>query len=179
MSFSEWIGNLENWFFTVLALGLLAGAYLVVQSRNVVHSAIGLVIATAASAGLFLLLGAEFVGWTLVLVNIGAVIVLFLFGIMITRAPLGYETDLSHPTTVRVTAAIVAGSLFGLISWSMIDAFGASEIPIGPGPTRTADIGASMFTNYVIPFEVMSFLLLAALVGGIVLARQDPAEMSE
>ena len=101
MSFSEWIGNLENWFFTVLALSLLAGSYLVVQSRNVVHAAIGLVIATAGLAGLFLLLGAEFVGWTLVLVNIGAVIVLFLFGIMITRAPLGYETDLSHPTTPR------------------------------------------------------------------------------
>lgn len=139
----------------------------------------GLILTLGSSAGLFLLLGAEFVAWTLVMVYIGAVIVLFLFGIMITRAPLGYEADLSHPMSVRVTAAVVSGALFALIGWAFLDAFEAVEFPPAEGPTRTVDIGTSMFTNYVIPFEIMSFLLLAALVGGIVLARQDPEEVPE
>ncbi len=179
MSLGDWIGQLENWVFAILAIGTLSGAFLVVHSRNVIHAALGLVLTLGSLAGLFLLLGAEFVAWTLVMVYIGAVIVLFLFGIMITRAPLGYETDLSHPTSVKVTAAIVSGSLFALIGWAFLDAFGSVEFAAVDGPTRTADIGISMFTNYVIPFEVMSVLLLAALIGGIVLARQDPEEEDE
>jgi NADH-quinone oxidoreductase subunit J len=179
MSFGDWIGQLENWVFAILAIGTLSGAFLVVHSRNVIHAALGLVLTLGSLAGLFLLLGAEFVAWTLVMVYIGAVIVLFLFGVMITRAPLGYETDLSHPTSVKVTAAIVSGSLFALIGWAFLDAFESVEFAAVDGPTRTADIGISMFTNYVIPFEVMSVLLLAALIGGIVLARQDPEEEDE
>ncbi len=175
----DWLGEVENWVFAVLAIAMVYSAIRVVTTKNVVHAALYLVIALGGSAAIFLLLGAEFVAWTVVLVYIGAVIVLFLFGIMITRAPLGYETKLSHPKRVQIGAALASGALFVLIGGSMLDAFGDDPLPAAVDPTRTGDIGQSIFERFVIPFEVVSFVLLAALIGGIVLARQDPSVEEE
>jgi len=174
---SDWFSEAENWVFLVIALPMVVAAFRAVTSRNVVHSVLFLVVALAASAGLFLLIGAEFVAWTVVLVYIGAVIVLFLFGIMITRAPLGMETQLSHSTQTKVGAAIVAGALFALISVAAFQGFGDAEMMTSP--TRAAEVGQSIFERFVIPFEVVSVVLLAALIGGIVLARRDPDESGE
>ena len=174
---SDWISHPENLVFAVITLVMLVAGFRAVTSRNVVHSVLFLVVALAGSAALFLLLGAEFVAFTVVLVYIGAVIVLFLFGIMITRAPLGMETQLSHSTQTKVGAAIVAGALFALITIATIDGFGDAEFVASP--TRTEDIGLSIFQRFVIPFEVVSVVLLAALIGGIVLARRDPEEADE
>lgn len=169
---SDWISYPENSVFLILALAMVGSGLRAVTSRNVVHSVLFLVVAVASSAALFLLLGAEFVAWTVVLVYIGAVIVLFLFGIMITRAPLGYETQLSHSNQTKVGAAIVSGALFALISITAIQGFGDAEVVTSP--TRTEDIGLSIFNRFVVPFEAVSIVLLAALIGGIVLARRDP-----
>ncbi len=175
MTFGDWIGNLENWVYLVLAVVMLYAAMRVVTTKNVVHAALYLVVSLGGSAAIFLLLGAEFVAWTVVLVYIGAIVVLFLFGIMITRAPMGYETKLSHPPRVRVGAALASGALFLLIGGSMLDAYGGDTMPAAVDPTRAADVGQSIFDRFVIPFEVVSFVLLAALIGGIVLARRDPS----
>ena len=169
---SDWFSQAENWVFLVIAAPMVFAAFRSVTSRNVVHSVLFLVVALAASAGMFLLIGAEFVAWTVVLVYIGAVIVLFLFGIMITRAPLGVETQLSHSNQTKVGAAIVAGAIFALISIAAMQGFGDAEMTAAP--TRAAEVGQSMFQRFVIPFEVVSVVLLAALIGGIVLARRDP-----
>ena len=169
---SDWFSQAENWVFLVIALPMAFAALRAVTSRNVVHSVLFLVVALAASAALFLLIGAEFVAWTVVLVYIGAVIILFLFGIMITRAPLGMETELSHSRQTKIGAAIVSGALFALISIVTIQGFGDAELTTSP--TRTEEIGQSIFERFVIPFEVVSVVLLAALIGGIVLARRDP-----
>jgi NADH-quinone oxidoreductase subunit J len=178
MTFDDWLGTPENWVFLVIAVPMVFAAWRVVASQNVVHAVLYLVATLAASAGLFLLLGAEFVAWTLVLVYIGAVIVLFLFGIMITRAPIGREVALSHSVQVRIPAAVVSFALFLLMGGAMLEAF-ANE-PLGAtDPTRTIDVGASIFERFVVPFEVVSVVLLAALIGGIVLARRDPDEMTE
>jgi NADH-quinone oxidoreductase subunit J len=174
MSFGDWIGNMENWIYMALAFAMIYSAFRVVTTKNVVHAALFLVVALGGSAGLFLLLGAEFVAWTVVLVYIGAIVVLFLFGIMITRAPMGYETKLSHPRRVRVGAALSSFALFLLIGGSMRQAYGGDVMPPSVDPTRATDIGQSIFERFVIPFEVVSFVLLAALIGGIVLARKDP-----
>jgi|SRR3970282_248950 len=124
---------------------------------------------------MFLMLGAEFVGWTVVLVYIGAVIILFLIGIMITRAPLTKSVDLSEPLSAKVPAALLSVILFGVVAWAVVESFGLDTIPLPDEATRTGDLGLSLFTSWVIPFEVVSFVLLAALIGGIVLARRDPA----
>ena len=174
---SDWISHPENIVFLILGLVMVGAGFRSVTSRNVVHAVLFLVVALAASAGLFLLLGAEFVAWTVVLVYIGAVIVLFLFGIMITRAPLGMETQLSHSNQTKIGAAIVAGALFALISVAALQGFGDTEFVASP--TRTDEIGLSIFERFVIPFEVVSVVLLAALIGGIVLARRDPESLDE
>lgn len=179
ITFGDWIGEIENWVFAVLAITMLYSAFRVVTTKNVVHAALYLVITLGGSAAIFLLLGAEFVAWTVVLVYIGAIIVLFLFGIMITRAPLGFETRLSHPVRVQIGAALASGAMFLLIGGSLLDAFGDDPVPSTVGPTRTGDIGQSIFERFVIPFEVVSFVLLAALIGGIVLARKDPSVEEE
>ena len=174
---SDWISHPENLVFLLIAVPMVLAGFRAVTSRNVVHSVLFLVIAIAASAALFLLVGAEFVAWTVVLVYIGAVIILFLFGIMITRAPLGMETQLSHSNQTKIAAAVVSGALFALISVTAVRGFGDAEL--AASPTRTDEIGQSMFERFVIPFEVVSFVLLAALIGGIVLARRDPVEGDE
>ena len=173
---SDWFTTPENYVYLAISVPMLAASYRVVTSRNVVHAVLYLVGALAASAALFLLLGAEFVAWTVVLVYIGAVVVLFLFGIMITRAPLGTETELSHPRSVKVSAAAVSFVLFVIIGGSMLDAFEDSALPAASDATRTSEIGQSIFERFVIPFEVVSVVLLAALIGAIVLARRDPDE---
>jgi len=165
--------------FLAIAFATLAGAFLVVTARNVVRAVLSLIVAFAGTAALFLMLGAEFVGWTIVLVYIGAIIILFLIGIMITRAPLTKNTDLSQPLATRVPAALLSFLLFAVIAWAVIASFGAAAIPLPDEATSTASIGVTLFTNWVIPFEVISFVLLAALIGGIALARQDPEEEVE
>lgn len=155
-------------FAIVFVVAGIAGA-LLVSSKNVVHAALYLVAALGSIAALFLLLGAEFVGWTQILIYVGAIVVLLLFGIMLTKAPIG-GTTLDNQQ--RGVAFIVAAGTFGVFTWLIWDAFGDKEVPLDQA-VRTADIGKSMFDRFVLPFEAISVLLLAALVGAIVLARKD------
>jgi NADH-quinone oxidoreductase subunit J len=176
MNLSDWISEPVNWVFVVLALAVVYASFRVVTSQNVVHAALFLVAALAGTAGLFVILSAEFVAWTLVLVYIGAVIVLFLFGIMITRAPTGRDVALDHPH--KLLALVVSLVLFGVLSWGSLEAFESVPIAnVGEG-TPTETLGLALLGRFVVPFEVVSFVLLAALIGGITIARKDlsPAE---
>jgi NADH-quinone oxidoreductase subunit J len=155
-------------FAAIVAVAGITAA-LVVTSRNVVHAALFLVATLGAVAALFLLLGAEFVGWTQILIYVGAIVVLLLFGIMLTKAPMG-RTALDNPK--RGLALLVAAATFGVLTWLIWDAFGDERIPLRQ-VVRAADVGRSMFDRFVLPFEAISVLLLAALVGAIVLARRD------
>ncbi len=179
ITFGDWITEIANWVFLAIALPTLGAAVLVVSAKNIVRAVLALVVTLAGTAALFLMLGAEFVGWTIVLVYIGAVIILFLIGIMITRAPLTKNADLSQPISMRVPAALLSVILFAVIGGAVAASFGGAAIPLPDEATTTASIGETLFTNWVIPFEVVSFVLLAALIGGIALARQDPAEEGE
>ena len=176
MSIGDWLTEAANWVFLILALVTFVSAVMVVSSQNVVRAVLYLVLTLGGSAALFLMLGAEFVGWTVVLVYIGAVIILFLIGIMITKAPLTATADLSQPISAKVPAAMLSVLLFAVVTWAVVESFGTAAIPLPDEATRTADIGFSLFSNWIIPFETVSFVLLAALVGGISLARRDPTE---
>jgi NADH-quinone oxidoreductase subunit J len=171
MEFTDWITDARNIVFLAIALLMVGAALLVVVSQNVVHAALMLVVALAGSAALFLMLGAEFVAWSVVLVYIGAVVVLFLFGIMITRAPTMRDSArLDHKR--RWPAALVALAVFATTATATTLAFEDTELTEGIG--RAGSLGDVLFSRYVIPFEAVSFVLLAALIGGIVLARKDP-----
>jgi NADH-quinone oxidoreductase subunit J len=173
----DWVSEPVNWVFTAIALATLFSGFRVVTARNLVHAALFLVGALAGIAALFLMLSAEFVAWALVLVYIGAVVVLFLFGIMITRAPTGADEGLSGDR--KAVPALLAAGLFALMSWIAIDAFGTEMIPSTGEATSTEIIGVALLGRFVIPFEVVSFVLLAALIGGITIARRDLTPVEE
>jgi NADH-quinone oxidoreductase subunit J len=160
----------QNVAFGILAAAMAIAALGVVRSNNVVHAALYLVVVLAGGAAQFILLGQEFVAWVQVLVYIGAVIVLFLFGIMLTRAPMHPEENLDND--LRWPAAVTSLFLVGVLAALLIDAFGKKKIHID-APIRTAAVTNSVFRTYIVPFEVVGVLLLAALVGAVVLARKD------
>ena len=168
----------QNIFFWILALAMVGGAIGVVRSQNVVHAALYLVVVMAGAAAQFILLGAEFVAWVQVIIYIGAVIILFLFGIMLTRAPMRGDSSLDNDQ--RWPAAIVSLFLAGVLGTLLVEAFGKKEVVIGGAKGRellhvgqASTLADSIFKVYVVPFEIVSLLLLAALVGAVVMARRD------
>ena len=168
----------QNIFFWVLAVAMVGAALGVVRSQNVVHAALYLVVVMAGAAAQFILLGAEFVAWVQVLIYIGAVIILFLFGIMLTRAPMRGDTNLDNDQ--RWPAAIVGLFLAGVLGTLLIQTFDDEKIKISGAAGRdllkvgkAETLADSIFTTYVVPFELVSLLLLAALVGAVVMARRD------
>jgi NADH-quinone oxidoreductase subunit J len=160
----------QNIVFAVLALVMLVAGFRLVTTQNVVRAALFLAIVLAGAAGMFILLLAEFVAWVQVLVYIGAVVVLLLFGVMLTRAPIGQESDLDNDQ--RWAGGLVALFLLGALGAVLVDAFGDDKIDFGE-VQRTAAVSDSIYGTYVVPFEVASVLLLAALVGAVALARRD------
>jgi NADH-quinone oxidoreductase subunit J len=160
----------QNVVFWILAAGMILAAIGVVRSQNVVHAALYLVVVLGGGAAQFILLAAEFVAWVQVLIYIGAVIILFLFGIMLTRAPMGGDSDLDNDQ--RWPAAVVSLFLLGVLATLLVDAFSDQKIHL-TSPTKTEQVADAIFKTYVVPFEVVSILLLAALVGAVVIARRD------
>ncbi len=160
----------ENVFFGIIAAAMVIGALGVVTTKNIVHAALYLVIVLAGGAAQFLLLGQEFVAWVQVLVYIGAVIVLVLFGIMLTRAPMHPEESLDND--LRWPGAAAALFLAGILGTLLVHTFHADKVRLET-PVRTSEVTNAIFRTYIIPFEVVGVLLLGALIGAVVLARRD------
>jgi NADH-quinone oxidoreductase subunit J len=158
--------------FTLLGVVTFGSAVLVVTARNVVRAALWLVVTLGALAGCYLVLTAELVAVVQLLIYVGAVVVLLLFAVMFTRAPVGPTSDLD--TANRPVAAVVALATAGLLVALLVDAFHQAYVEVGSAPPGSAAaIGGAVFRTWVLPFEVVSVLLLAALVGAIVLSRPD------
>ncbi|HEX2241077.1 MAG TPA: NADH-quinone oxidoreductase subunit J [Actinomycetota bacterium] len=164
----------ETWqeiLFAFLAVTMSGAAVMVVTTRNVIHAALYLVATLAGAGALYILLLAEFVAWVQILVYVGAVVVLMLFGLMLTRAPIGkgkFDND------QRLIAAICAGAIFFIVSSVLVNAFQGQSIDLArESGTVTRSVGEVIFSVYVLPFEAVSVLLLAALIGAIVVARKD------
>ncbi|GAA3234440.1 NADH-quinone oxidoreductase subunit J family protein [Actinocorallia longicatena] len=153
------------------ALGVLAvgSGVLVVSTRQLVHAALWLVVSFGALAGMYLVLTAEFVAWVQVLIYVGAVVVLLLFGIMLTRAPIGRSDELDSGN--RIAALAVAGATGVTLVTLLVRGFQDAKIDLKPGSGSGGAVGESLFRTWVLPFEVLSVLLLAALIGAIVLSR--------
>ncbi|MCD0482058.1 NADH-quinone oxidoreductase subunit J [Streptacidiphilus sp. ASG 303] len=157
--------------FVLVGLAVLGAAVLSVTTRQLVHAALWLVVALGGLAVEFLLLTAEFIAWVQVLIYIGSVVVLVLFGLMLTRAPIGRSPDAdsrNRPVALG-TAAAAAATLVTLV----VDAFRTTWVDLDAGTGSARATGSSLFRHWVLPFEALSVLLLAALVGAIVLSRRD------
>jgi NADH-quinone oxidoreductase subunit J len=156
--------------FGIIAALMIFGALKVVTSKNVVHAALWLVVVLGGMAAQFILAGAEFVAASQVLVYIGAVMVLFLFGIMLTRAQIGKEAGLNNKGWLL--GVPVGLLMFGLLAWVIVDAYGDDVLP-ETEPTATVALSDQFLSIYLVPFLAISFVLLAAAIGAIVLARKD------
>ncbi|MBT3149905.1 NADH-quinone oxidoreductase subunit J [Streptomyces sp. CHD11] len=160
--------------FLLVGLVTLGAAVITVTTRQLVHAALWLVVALGGLAVEYLLLTAEFIAWVQVLIYVGSVVVLLLFGLMLTRAPIGRSPDADSGN--RWVALGVAGVAGIALVWVVVDAFRTTWIDLDGAPAGSTEVtGASLFQHWVLPFEALSVLLLAALVGAIVLSRKAKA----
>ncbi|GAB7032734.1 NADH-quinone oxidoreductase subunit J [Streptomyces sp. NPDC021749] len=158
--------------FLLVGIGTLGAAVITVTTRQLVHAALWLVVALGGVAVEYLLLTAEFIAWVQVLIYVGSVVVLLLFGLMLTKAPIGRSPDADSGN--RWAALAVALAAAAALVWVVVDAFRTTWIDFGgavQGSTEAS--GRSLFQYWVLPFEALSVLLLAALVGAIVLSRRS------
>ncbi|MFE4868889.1 NADH-quinone oxidoreductase subunit J [Streptomyces sp. NPDC056682] len=160
--------------FLLVGIATLGAAVMTVTTKQLVHAALWLVVALGGLAVEYLLLTAEFIAWVQVLIYVGSVVVLLLFGLMLTKAPIGPSPDAdSGNRWVALTVALAAA---GTLVWVVADAFRTSWIDLdGPAQGSTKVSGEILFRHWVLPFEALSVLLLAALVGAIVLSRKSDA----
>ncbi|MFE3021091.1 NADH-quinone oxidoreductase subunit J [Streptomyces sp. NPDC059256] len=161
--------------FLLVGLVTLGAAVMTVTTKQLVHAALWLVVTLGGLAVEYLLLTAEFIAWVQVLIYLGSVVVLLLFGLMLTKAPIGRSPDADSGN--RLVALGVALTAAVALVWVVVDAFRATWIDLdGPPQGTTAVTGSILFRHWVLPFEALSVLLLAALIGAIVLSRKRDQE---
>lgn len=161
-------------FFLVLAAAAIAGALGVVLSKKPVYSALSLLVNFAVAAVLFITLQAQFVAVVQIIVYAGAIVVLFLFVIMLIGGDLPGVAVRPRSRAVAAVIAVVAGvlALAGL-GYAVIAGSPAAMSGAVPGNGSVQAIGEALFTTYLLPFELASVLLLVAMVGAVALARKD------
>ncbi|MRK00449.1 NADH-quinone oxidoreductase subunit J [Aeromicrobium sp. S22] len=160
--------SLTEIVFLVLAVVAVGSALLSMTSGQLVHAALWLVVTLGAVAGCFVLMTAEFVAWVQVLVYVGSVVVLVIFALMLTRQPSGARS--AEVTGNRWIAALVGLTAAVGLGATMVAGFRGEQIE-GRRIGTAGSIGDALFNDWVLPFEILSGVLLAALVGAIVLSR--------
>jgi NADH-quinone oxidoreductase subunit J len=170
---------LEKIAFFIFAGGALAGALVTITRKSAVSALVALIASFCATAGLYATLSAHFLAVLQVLVYAGAIMVLFIFAVMIV------SRDEDQPIAlrglfVRATGVLATGYLFYRIAWIVVrergsDVLAVAATPPIPGFGNVASIGRLLFSDFLFPFEAISLLLLAAVVGGVLLARPPRA----
>ncbi|RME83297.1 MAG: NADH-quinone oxidoreductase subunit J [Caldilineae bacterium] len=158
--------------FTVLALIALVGAVGVVMSRNAVYSALFLLVNFATIAVMYFMLSAQFLGVVQVIIYAGAIVVLFLFVIMLIGGQIGPVT-VGGRRYARLLALVLGAAFLLLVVLGLGAALPPGEAPLGaPQAGSVQAVGQELYTTYLIPFELASILLLVGMLGGVVLARR-------
>ena len=154
--------------FWVFAVATVGSAAVVVLSRTLIYSAFALLVTFFGVAGLYVLLGADFLAATQLLIYVGGILVLLLFGVMLTHKI--YDLDLRTETTQLASGVIVAVGLFVILTATALRSeWATTERP--PAPT-TDEIGRLFMGQYLLPFEAASVLLLVALIGAAMIVRR-------
>jgi NADH-quinone oxidoreductase subunit J len=161
--------NGEAISFYVFAVVTVASAAVVVLARSLIYSAFALLFTFFGVAGLYVLLGADFLAATQLLVYVGGILVLLLFGVMLTHKL--YDLDLRSEVTQFPAGLIVSAGLFAIL----VITFNKTQWAPGPGrppSATTAEIGRLFMGQYILPFEAASVLLLIALIGAAMIVRR-------
>ncbi len=157
-----------------LAFGAVcvAGAVNLLVQKHPINSALSLIAVMAALAGEYLLLGAEFVAAVQVIVYAGAIMVLFVFVIMLLNAGVEDETKGSRVALLFGVPGMLLGSL--LVAWVVLEHSGTDAVAAGALPGEPQVIGQLLFHEFLLPFEITSILILIAIMGAVVLASKPP-----
>jgi NADH-quinone oxidoreductase subunit J len=162
--------SLEPIAFGVLAAVLLASALAVVLTKNLFHSVLYLALSLTATAGIFLVLAAEFLAAVQLLLYAGGVITIAVFAIVVTERLVGQR--ITQTSRYLASGAIVAGALFAAVASTV----GSVPLPVAAPPMTgdvTQAIGEALVTRFVLPFELLGVLFLAALLGALYFARPE------
>jgi NADH-quinone oxidoreductase subunit J len=167
----------DDALFMLMAAVMIGAALLVVSMKDIIRCGLAMIVSFAALAGLYVLAGAPLVGAAQVLVYIGAISVLILFAIMLTQTKAGPSSLVFQTQALPAAIAAVILSLLIAVTVSATD-WGASVSRIwtytSDPPSGQRGVAETMFSEYVLPFEVVSVLLLAAVIGGVFLAKREP-----
>lgn len=157
--------------FIILALVTLLSAAAALSLRNLVHCALSLVVTFAGLAALYLQLHAQFVGFAQVLVYIGAVAILIVFAILLTRS--GDTPNQAVLAPGWIAGIIISAVVFAALGWAVLNSNAiAKGTPTAPDVT-VKNIGDALMSKYVLPLEVMGLLLTAAMIGAVIIAMRD------
>lgn len=156
--------------FYLLAAVTIGFAVIVASSRNIVHSAFALVGSFMGVAGIYVALAADFLAIVQILLYVGGIVVLTLFAVMLTHRIA--DVRISNRAVGRLPALLIVGVVAGSMAHAALNASWQTVTPAEPSPT-TAGIGNAFLSTYVLPFELASVVLLAALVGAVVLSRKE------
>ncbi len=168
--------NVQTIVFFVFSLFTLGGGLGVVTTRNLMHAALWLILSLFGVAGLFVLLSAPFLAAIQVLVYIGAIAILIVFAVMLTRSLTSLRELFNRPAASALVSVLLFGFLMAGIILPVWGQNGAqANLPLADVVASTTDLGVAFVdrNQYVLPFEVASLLLTAAMIGAIVIARDD------
>lgn len=160
--------------FLILAVLTLAGATAAMTLRRLVHCALALSIALVGLAGLYLDLGAQFVGLVQVMVYVGAVVILIVFAILLTRSDaLPAQRFFLSWKTPGFAGFVVAAAVFSVLAWALTTGSVAQRVLAARPEATMREIGSALMQRFVLPFEVVGLLLTAALIGAVVIAMEE------
>ena len=163
--------------FIIIAVVTLFAAAAAMSLRHLVHCALSLVVALAGLAALYLALGAQFVGFAQILVYVGAVAILIVFAVLLTRSDAAPDQSVLSPGWG--TGIAVSAGVFAILGWAVLN---SPALPgeTTPSPAATVkNIGDLLMTRYVLPLEVIGLLLTAALIGSVIIAMREDAPKSK
>ncbi|MBI5476780.1 MAG: NADH-quinone oxidoreductase subunit J [Ignavibacteriales bacterium] len=163
--------NLVDILFYIFAIVTLVSAGITVYSRNIIYSAFSLLFTFCGVAGIYVLLNADFIAVAQILIYVGGILMLLVFGVMLTHKVINVEikTGILNIIPGSMITAIVGGTLCGIFmstDWLIIEG-------VPPIKSTTNEIGTMFMTKYLLPFEIASVVLLVALIGAAYIARRD------
>jgi NADH-quinone oxidoreductase subunit J len=160
--------------FLILAVLTVAGMAAAMGLRNAVHCVLALTVGFAGVAALYLQLGAQFVGFTQIMVYVGAVAILAVFAIMMTHSPT--PVQLPAYSSRWAWGIVVAAAVFSVLAWAIRSGTASSQV-LPPQPDiNVQQIGEALMHRFVLPLEIMGLLLTAALIGAVVIAMDRKEE---
>jgi len=166
-----------DYIFFFFAVVTLASASIVVFSRNIIYSAFALLFTFFGVAGMYVLLNADFIAVAQILIYVGGILVLLLFGVMLTNRIISVDmkTGMVQTVPASVVVAMLAGALCGIFT---VTDWKTSHGTV-PGVSTIGSIGELFMTSYLLPFEIASVVLLVALIGAVFIARKEKTSRQE